>query len=94
MVMSRKFFYLLIFLGIVVALFFSAIVGLAIVVGDVVYFFYYSRRKPLEITTSNFAGNRGPVMQERTKLPCKFCGTMLDPANDGKCPNCGAPIDA
>ncbi|MGA1975008.1 MAG: hypothetical protein ABSG92_05170 [Conexivisphaerales archaeon] len=31
------------------------------------------------------------VKEEIVKIPCKFCGTLVDPARDRACPNCGAP---
>jgi hypothetical protein len=29
--------------------------------------------------------------EEIVKVPCKFCGTLVDPVRDKACPNCGAP---
>jgi hypothetical protein len=31
------------------------------------------------------------MKEEIVKIPCKFCGTLVDPARDKACPNCGAP---
>ncbi|HVP22580.1 MAG TPA: hypothetical protein VMS77_01555 [Conexivisphaerales archaeon] len=31
------------------------------------------------------------VKEEIIKVPCKFCGTLVDPIRDKACPNCGAP---
>ena len=31
------------------------------------------------------------LKEEIVKIPCKFCGTLVDPARDRACPNCGAP---
>ncbi len=31
------------------------------------------------------------VREEIVKVPCKFCGTLVDPIRDKACPNCGAP---
>jgi len=31
------------------------------------------------------------LKEEIVKVPCKFCGTLVDPARDTACPNCGAP---
>jgi len=31
------------------------------------------------------------VEEEIVKVPCKFCGALVDPVRDKACPNCGAP---
>lgn len=32
------------------------------------------------------------VEREVLKIPCKFCGNLIDPVRDTKCPSCGATI--
>ena len=32
------------------------------------------------------------VTREVVKIPCKYCGALLDPVRDSACPTCGAPV--
>jgi hypothetical protein len=32
------------------------------------------------------------IEKEVVKVKCRYCGTLLDPVNDKKCPSCGAPV--
>ena len=31
------------------------------------------------------------VQKEVVKVPCRYCGALLDPIRDNACPKCGAP---
>lgn len=32
------------------------------------------------------------IQKEVLKVPCKYCGTLLDPVRDRYCPSCGSPV--
>ncbi len=32
------------------------------------------------------------IEREVVKIPCKYCGTLVDPVRNEKCPNCGARL--
>lgn len=32
------------------------------------------------------------IQREIVKVPCKYCGTLVDPVPNNKCPSCGAKI--
>jgi rubrerythrin len=83
-----------------ITLFISILLGLILLVGVIVYYTWKAR------TARKFAGSDGidsvspqPVQKETTiiqrevvKIPCKYCGTLVDPVQDQKCPNCGAAV--
>jgi hypothetical protein len=94
---SKRFFYLLIVISIVVALFYSTLLGLIILVADIGYYFYLGRRA--RMATLALAGRTDAqvsketiIQKEVVRIPCKYCNTLLDPVNDATCPNCGAPV--
>ncbi len=103
MARSRRFFYFLVIISLIVALFFSILLGLIIFIGDVAYFFYLGRsaKKSGYGSFANVPDQpQEPAAQEETiieresvKIPCKYCKTLIDPVTDKTCPNCGAPID-
>jgi hypothetical protein len=103
MPVNKRFFYFLIVVSIVVALFYSILLGLIVFVADLGYFFYLGRNAR-KLSNPSFGEMRNeptlPAVQsepsiqgEGMKIPCKFCNTMIDPAKDKTCPNCGAAVD-
>lgn len=32
------------------------------------------------------------TVKEVLRVPCKYCGTLLDPISDRRCPSCGSPV--
>ena len=100
---NRRFFYFLIIVSIIVALFYSVLIGLIVFVADIVYFFYLGRsvRRLGNRTNSETPDEpQKPAVQMETiiqrevvKIPCKYCKTLIDPIRGKTCQNCGAPID-
>ncbi len=94
---SRRLFYILLVLSLIIALFISVIIGLIVLVADVVYFFYLGRsaRKSDDPTLSEMPNEpqEPAVQREAVKISCKYCKALVDPVRDKVCPNCGAPID-
>jgi hypothetical protein len=46
----------------------------------------FSRREQKE------PGQTVVIQREVVKIPCKYCGMLVDPIRDAKCPSCGANL--
>ncbi|MGA2875596.1 MAG: hypothetical protein ABSE82_08665 [Nitrososphaerales archaeon] len=97
---NRRFFYFLIIVSIIVALFYSVLLGLIVFVADIAYFFYLGRSVRRsgnhiygEMPDEPAVQRETIIQREVVKIPCKYCKTLMDPVRDKACPNCGAPID-
>ena len=83
---SRRLLYILIIVSLVIVLFVSVILGLIVLVGSLVYFFYRGRSAKGSSSPSFNEMPEEPTVQRETiieretvKIPCKYCKTLIDP---------------